>query len=440
MEIINNREWALVIWIFAFTLFTLVHPKMGQVRKSLKETFKALFAKSIIIILALMLSYIAIMILGLVNVGLWKSHQLKNTIVWAISVATLYLFRLEAAKNDRNFFKNLFFDNLKLIAIIQFIVGVYTFGIIVELIIVPILAISGAMIAIAQTDEKYRLVEKVLNGFMVSLGVIFIIHTIYMLITNFGEFAKVQTIYDFSIPPLLTFLYLPFIFLMMVFTTYELVFLRLRFLIKESNVRSFAEIYSFAKFNFNIKLLERWASTLPFQDTSSKDSIKKSVKQIFKMVAAEIKPQNVPLSEGWSPYEAKNFLLNEGLKTGHYHPVGQEEWIASSSLIEIGNDLIPNNISYYVDGNETTAKSLKLILNVNSNESARMAHLKLFSSVNVLLKAALGMNASPEIEKAIIKGEILKLNLGLFQAAVEMNVWPQNSIGGYDVKFILSRI
>ena len=79
MGILNNREWALVIWIFVFVIFTLVSPKMGQVLKSFREVLKAFFVKAIIKILALMIIYITIIILGLAKIGLWESHQLKNT-------------------------------------------------------------------------------------------------------------------------------------------------------------------------------------------------------------------------------------------------------------------------------------------------------------------------------------------------------------------------
>lgn len=439
MDILNNREWALVIWIFVLILFVLSSQKMGQIREFFKEFIK-FFARPIVTTLALMLIYIAIMVFGLAKLGLWESHQLKNTIIWTISVATLSLFRLESAKKDPHFLKNSVLDNLKLIAIIQFVVGVYVFGFFFELILVPIMTISGALVAIAQRDKKYHLVEKILNGFLVILGTIFITRTIYMLATNFGEFAKIQTIYDFSVPPLLTCLYLPFIFFMMVFTTYELVNIRLQLLIKNPTIRSYARMYSFFNFHLNIKLIERWASSLPFQDTSSKEGIKKSVKQIFKMVSVEKNPPKVMLSEGWSPYEAKNFLSSEEIKTGYYHSIAPDEWFASSSLIEIGNDLFRNNISYYVEGNETTAKLLKLILNVNQRENAEIAHVKLLSSVKVLLKAALGLDATREIGAAIINGKNMKLKHESFEFTVEKNDWPQNSIGGYDIKIIISSI
>ena len=440
MDILNNREWALVIWIFVLILFVIVSPKMDQVRESFRGVIKAFFAKTIVTTIALMLIYIAIIVFGLAKIGLWESHQLKNTIIWTISVATLSLFRLESAKEDPRFLKNSVLDNLKLIAIIQFVIGFYVFGLFIELILVPVMPISGVMVAFAQRDKKYHLVEKVFNGFLVTLGTIFIARTLYMLATNFGEFAKIQTIYDFSVPPLLTCLYLPFIFFMMIFTTYELVNTRLQFLIKNPSVRSYGKMYSFFNFHLNIKLIERWASSLPFQDTSSKEGIKKSVKQIFKLVSVEKNPPKVMPSEGWSPYEAKNFLLSEEIKTGYYHSIAPDEWVASSALIEIGNDLFPNNISYYVEGDETTAKLLKLIVNVNLRENAEIAHVKLLSSVKVLLKAALGLDATSEIETAIINGKNMKLKHGSLEFTVEKNDWPQNSIGGYDIKITISRI
>lgn len=384
--------------------------------------------------------YITAIVFALYKIGLWEFHQLKNTIIWALSVGALSLFKINSIKENPHFFRNSVLDNLKLIAIIQFVVGFYTFGLFVELLIVPVLVIVGAMLALSQTDTKYHLVEKTLNGIIISFGSILIFYSIYMLATNFGEFAKKQTVYDFYIPPLLTFLYFPFIFFIMVFTTYEVAFVRLQFLIKEPRLQRFAKIYSIFKFHFKIKVFERWVSTLPLQDTSSKNGIKESVNCIFKMLSIERNPPEVPIQEGWSPYRAKQFLLSEGLETGFYHPIGQQEWCASSSLMDLDDDLIPNQISYYVDGNETTAKSLKLVLNIFSKESAVKAHSKLLSSVKTLLKAALNIKLSSDIETAIMTSKNQTFNLGLFVATIEKNEWPQSPIGAYDVKFILSRI
>jgi hypothetical protein len=437
---LNNREWALVIWFLAFIIFASFSKKMDKVRESFKHLFKAFFVKAIASIFILMLIYIIAVVFALFKIGLWESHQLKNTIIWATSVGALSLFRINSIKEDGQFFKNAVLDNLKLIAIVQFVVGFYTFGLFVEILIVPVLIILGAMLALAKTDKKYHLVEKILNGIMVTFGSILILYTIYMLVTHFGEFAKKQTIYDFYIPPLLTLLYLPFIFIMMVFTTYEVVFVRLKFLIKDPKLQPFAKIYSIYKFHIRIKLLERWTNTLPLQDTSSKTGIKESINRIFKMLSIERNPPEVPIQEGWSPYAAKRFLLNEGLETGYYHPLGDQKWGASTNLIDLDDGVLSNKIAYYVDGNETTANSLKVILSIFSKESAVMAHSKLLSSVKTLLRAALGIDTSSDIESAIMKGKNYVKSLDSFIATIKKNDWPNSPVGGYDLEFTLSRI
>ena len=171
-DILNNRELALVIWVLAFIIFAVFSSKMNEVRKGIKELFKAFFARSIISIFALMIIYIGIVVFALFKVGLWESHQLKNTIIWTISVAALSLFKTNSINRDRaKFFRDLTLQNVKLVAIIQFIVGVYTFGLFIELLIVPASVLLGGMLAMAQTDKKYHFMKKPLNIILVILEI-----------------------------------------------------------------------------------------------------------------------------------------------------------------------------------------------------------------------------------------------------------------------------
>ena len=439
LDILNNREWALVIWFFIFVLFALFSPKMKNVRESFKQVLNAFFVKAIITTVVAMIIYVTLIVFGLFKIGLWDLNQFKDTIIWAIFVGSLSLFKINSIEKDPHFFRNLVLDNLKLTAIVKFVLDFYTFGLFVELMLVPFSVVLGGMLALAQYDEKYHQVRKFINGIMVVLGVILIYHSIYMLVSNFGEFAKKQTIYDFYVPPLLTFLYLPFLFIMKVLITYEQVFLRLQYLIKNLKLRRFAKIYSTLNFHFRVKLLERWATILPFQEISSKEDIIKSVEQIFKMVSVEKDPPKVLLQKGWSPYMAKKFLLNEGLETGYYHPIGQQEWCASSPLVKVGNDVITNTISYNVNGNETIANSLEIMLNIFSCKSAITAHSKLLSSVRTLLKAALDLDVSNELEAAIMKGKNQVFKFGSFIATIEKHDWQQKpDIAAYNIKFVLS--
>ena len=439
MDILNNREWALVIWFFAFIIYALFSSKMNGMRESFKRLLKGFFAKAIISILALMIIYVGAVVFALFKIGLWETHQLKNTIIWAISVAALSLFKITSIKKERShFFKDLVINNVKLIAIIQFIVGVYTFGLFIELLIVPASVLLGGMLAMAQTDKEYHFMKNPLNIILVISGNILIFYTIYMLVTNFREFARIQTVYDFYIPPLLTIMYLPFIFIMMMFFSYEGVFGRLQYFIKEPTLRRYAKCKSLLKFHVRIGLLERWASILPTQDTSSKNGIRNSIDRMFKIVSVERNPPLVPYQEGWSPYAAKKFLVNEGLETGYYNPVEKNEWYASSDFIAISDDVLPNKISYYIEGNETTATSLEINVSIYSIKSAFVAHTKLLSSAKALLKTALGVDLSGDMEAAIMKGKNQVFKLGDFIATIKRNDWPKSPVGGYDINFILS--
>jgi len=413
---------------------------MEKMRESFKNLLKSFFVKEIIFTFVLMIIYICLVVFVLFEIGLWESHQLKKTVIWAVSVGAASLFKVAKREKKHHLFRSLVLDNLKLIAIIQFVVGIYTFGLIVEMLIVPASVILVGMMAIASTNKQYHHLKKILNGIMVAFGTILIFYTIYMLVTNFGEFAKKQTLYDFCIPPLLTFMYLPFIFIIMILITYDVVFIRLKYYIKDPELKRFAELYSLFRFHLRINLLERWSSILPIQDTSSRDGIKKSVNRIFKIVSVERNPPIVPLQEGWSPYAAKLFLVNEGLETNYYNPCSEEEWSASSSSVALSNDLLPNTISYYVDGNETTAKVLTVIVSIYSKESAIMAHAKLLSTVRVLLMAALGIGIPIEIETSIMNGKNQIFKLGDFTATVEKNNWPKSTVGAYNIKFVLSHI
>lgn len=75
------------------------------------------------------------------------------------------------------------------------------------------------------------------------------------------------------------------------------------------------------------------------------------------MYVTEKYPEKVPLSKGWSPYAAKDFLIQEGIETSYYQPNELDEWFACSPFKELGQEIVPNNIAYYIDGDASTSLS-----------------------------------------------------------------------------------
>jgi hypothetical protein len=269
VDFLNNREMAIALWIIAIAIYTFSADKAKDIRKSFTGLISAFFVSKIISILMLLAIYMGMVIYLMAKIDLWDATQIKNTVFWAVSVGFMSLFKLESIKKDKSFFKHSVADNLKLLAIIQFIVGVYTFPLWVELLLVPVLAVIGGMAAVAESDEKYSQVKRLIDVILALFSAFVIAYTAYMLITNFGKFGQEETVYDFIVPILLTLSYIPFIFVMMIYSTYEQVFISLRSSIKENKYRVFAKIYAVAFFNFQLSLLERWSNQLAIENIDS---------------------------------------------------------------------------------------------------------------------------------------------------------------------------
>lgn len=387
-----------------------------------------------------MVAYMVPFIYWLSKLNLWNAEQLKNTVFWCASVGLMSLFKLEQIKKDKSFFKHSVIDNLKLLAILQFVVGVYTFPLWVELLLVPILALIGSMLAIAETDKKYHQVKVLLEYCLSCFGIALIVYTLYMLITNFDKFGQEKTAYDFFVPPILTLCYLPFMFFILVYTTYEQAFIRLKFSIKNRFLRYAAKLYALILFNVRVSLLERWSHEITRGNITKHTDLVDTFKHIFKVVSSEKNPKQVPKERGWSPYQAKDFLVAKGINTGFYNRVFEKEWSASSPLKEFGEGIIPNNIAYYVEGSEELANVLKLKVNVNDATRSQQAYSMLSEIAEALSIASLNQLLSEEMKNAIsgCKPYSEKFEGKTISLAVEC--WPNHRFNGYDLKFIISSI
>ncbi|HDM8448365.1 hypothetical protein HL273_19840 [Yersinia enterocolitica] len=440
MDILNNREIAIALWLVAISVYIFSSSKMAAVRNALKGVLAAFFVRQIMSALCLMIAYMAIVIYWLYELELWNFEQLKNTVFWCVSVGFISLFNLEKIKEDKFFFKHSVLDNLKLLAILQFILGVYTFSLWVEVLLVPILVLLGAMLAITETNRKHHQVRVILEYCLTAFGVVLIVYTLYMLMTNFGEFGQAKTAYDFFIPPMLTLLYLPFIFFMLVYSTYEQVFVRLRFSIKSRFHRYAAKLFAIILFNVRLSLLERWSFQVAKTNIKSYSDLIETFKYIFKVKYSEKNPKEVPKEQGWSPYKAKEFLVNEGLSTGFYNRFFEEEWFASSSMEEFSDGIIPDNIAYYVEGSEEVAKVLKLKVNVNDASRTHQACEKLEAVAEVLSMSSLNQPLSEEMKNAISGRNSYFEKVEDKTIALIVEHWPNHKFMGFDLKLLISSI
>lgn len=203
MSIFNNREIAIGIWLLIAIIF--IGSKQA-VRASFLNVLIAFFNKHIVIPILLMVGYISLVVIGLQKLGFWDIGQLKNTIIWGLSYAGTSMFRISNIENEEHYFRNSFKDQLKIIAAFEFIVTFYTFSLLTELIVIPLVISVAAMQAIAEGKKEHATTEKFLSGVLTLFGVCLVINAIYHLVNEFDGFTKLGTLQDFGIPIVLSIL------------------------------------------------------------------------------------------------------------------------------------------------------------------------------------------------------------------------------------------
>lgn len=294
------------------------------------------------------------------------------------------------------------------------------------------------MLVIAKKDDKYRQVKSFLEYCLSIYFLILISFTLYMLVTDFKEFGQIKTIYDFFTPILLTTFYIPFMLIIMIYSSYEQAFIKVDISIQNKIYKRLAKIYAIAMFNFRTKRLERWASQLFKFNVESHSELIKTFKLIFRMVSNEKTPKKVSNDLGWSPYVAKNFLASEGLSPGFYNSYFHDEWFASSPIIEVSDGVMPNNIAYYIEGSEDIVNVLKVKVNINDSQRSAQATERLMKVAETLSNHSLNQSLSEKMKLAIlncepysetIDGKIISLDIGL----------GPNKSNGFDLKFTITR-
>lgn len=439
MSIFNNRELSIIIWAVTALMYIVIFKRKTSIFSSFIDVLKAFFHIKIITIVTAFIMYVIIIALICQKFYLWDSSQWKNTVLWTAFVGIPLLFKLEKIRAEPSILKDVIIDNIKLLALFEFIFGLYSFPLAIELIAQPTLFIIAVISVIAGKKDEFHLIKKICENILFIFGLSLTIFTIYKLATDFSSVENMSTFYDFSTPILLSILCSPIVLLVMIYSFYEAVFIRLNFSIPKKRLNTLAKIYSLAIFNINIKLLDRWSHHVMLDKIDSHKQLVETIKHIFRVKYAEKNLVEVPITEGWSPYKAKDFLIDSGIATGFYNKY-YDCWHACSKLITYTDDIISDNIAYYIEGTDSIAKELKIKINVNNKDRSNLATAKLRDVANMLSKKSINLPISSSIADAIDNMKNHDELIGDKKISLEFNSWPNHPNDGYDIRFIVESI
>lgn len=275
----NNREIVLISYLLIFILWTLTQKK---VRKSILGVVKALFAKQIFVSILCLLLYITVIVYGLSLLNLWNFSLIKDTIYWTFGVGFILMMNSNKALQEEYYFKKFIQENIKLFVILEFILGLYVFGIVTEFILMPIVIFLSVLLGFTEANEEHKQVNNFLLKIFGLIGVLYLIYSVFEIYQNFKNFATYDNLRALTFPAIMTISFLPFAYIYVLYTHYESLFVRVGFFLKDNkSLCRFAKWRILLSVNFNLKKLKLITPGHLFGDCKTKEDIKHEI--IFRL-------------------------------------------------------------------------------------------------------------------------------------------------------------
>lgn len=342
-------------------------------------------------------------------------------------------------KADKGFFKKALKENIQFSVITDFVTSQHTFNVFIEILFVLFTLFTGIMIAFSSKEEKYKYVNKLFNTIALFLGIYILIVSIYYFTKDIGNFINVEKFEEFSLPIILGIWFIPFLYFLYLYIVYEGIFIAMNSSITNDKIREYAKKQAIISFNFDLDLLKRWKNSLFIAQVETKEDVLISILDIKRLQLIEKNPPKVDITKGWSPYESKDFLDGNGIHTNHYKRAYDDEWLSVSPYVKLDEEIIGNNIAYYVIGSNSIAKKLELVLNINYPIKGDSAIAIFLQHVDTLYKKALLEDLPISLRNSIYRKQDKTMTLSNKRVSIH-RIDYIDKLKGYTIKFVIEQI
>lgn len=221
---INSRELASAFWLIVLLLWGLTS---RDVRASLVSVLRCFVNRVILITILLTGLYLFGIFTILAGFMDWRPELTKATTVWGVfSGFSLVLH----ANNDgigRLSFKNILSDQIKALFLVEFLVNVYSFPLLVEIISLPIVALFAGMSALESYNEDAKKIAPIVKTLLTFYVLILLIGAILYITRNADIIFTTDTLIEFILPIVLLFGFLPFLYFLTLYMGYDSLFRRI---------------------------------------------------------------------------------------------------------------------------------------------------------------------------------------------------------------------
>jgi len=229
LEVIFNmfttREIALGIWLIIIFISLILWKKT---RKHIFGIIKIALSKKILILFFILFLYSTTFMILFSMSQIWRNEYVKVILIWTFFAGAPLCFNAIIKGLEQGFFKNLVFDGLKFTVLVEYITGLFTFSLLIEIILLPIIAFIFAIYTFSEYYSEYENVKNFLLKIIAIITVIFFIFTFKMAIEIYPSLDPIDVMVEFSIPIVFSIIFIPLIYLFSIYSKYEQIFIRMQ--------------------------------------------------------------------------------------------------------------------------------------------------------------------------------------------------------------------
>ena len=212
---LSNRDIAFLVWLGVVALASLRwRPILDLARVLLGVVWFLRYA------IAAFAVYIVVLVLIADRQGLWDSTMLKETLAWFVLPGIALLFHFTRAWEGRRFYVRTLAGALGLSAIVEFYMGLGSFPLPVEIMLLPTLAFLVVIATVATAKPETRVVGRIANAVLAVLGISLVVGATLALI-NRPQLDLAEIARSFALLVWLTAASLPFVFVFSLIANYH---------------------------------------------------------------------------------------------------------------------------------------------------------------------------------------------------------------------------
>ena len=279
IDIFSNRELSIIIW---FSIFIIIFLTSKSIRKGLKPVISALFSHQLIDIVLMLIIYVELIIFILAISSFWNLSFLKDSISWFIFAGIPLVFSFQKVNSEKNHFKSILSSSIKGIILVEFIANFYSFTLVAELIIIPVITFIGIMQVMSEFKPEHNQVSNFLKTIMGIIGLTIFGLMVYRISQNFSDFLNINTLKTFMLPIVLTILTLPFLYFVALYSIYQTMILRMSRRLKKKKHKRYLKMKLIQNFHINRPKLRKFQQTLGFEPIMNKSDIKNAINKFGK--------------------------------------------------------------------------------------------------------------------------------------------------------------